>query len=174
MIRKALLGLETALDHLCSLRARPTLQVRAFGLLKVPLLAAVRPVVLELDAQRCVVRIPLRRFTRNHLGSMYFGALAIGADVAGGLLAFIALQESRQPISLIFKDLHAEFFRRAEGDVHFTCESGAAQRELVERAASTGERVELPVTVVATVPELAGNEPVARFVLTLSLKRRDR
>ena len=34
-----------------------------------------------------------------------------------------------------------------------------------------GERVSLPVEVVATVPRKYGDEPVARFTLGLSLKR---
>ena len=44
---------------------------------------------------------------------------------------------------------------------------------LVARAIASGEREELPVRIVATVPEKLGSEPVAEFVLTLSLKRRD-
>ena len=37
----------------------------------------------------------------------------------------------------------------------------------------TGERVTLPVEIVATVPDRHGDEPVARFTLGLSVKRRD-
>ena len=84
-------------------RLKQTVGMRLFGWLKIPLLASVRPSVVELSETRCVVRIPLRRWTRNHLGSMYFGALAIGADCAGGLLAMDAIRRSGGGVSLVFK-----------------------------------------------------------------------
>ena len=76
-------------------------------------------------------------------------------------------------VSLIFKDFRAEFLKRAEGDVLFTCEDGAGISELVRRARGSGERENMPVRVTATVPTEFGSEPVAKFELTLSLKRRD-
>ena len=43
--------------------------------------------MVELSDDKCVVKVPLKRRSRNHLRSMYFGALAAGADCAGGLIA---------------------------------------------------------------------------------------
>ncbi len=48
-----------------------TLLLRYFGFFKIPLLFFVKPSVVELSDKRVVVRIPLRRRTRNHLRSMY-------------------------------------------------------------------------------------------------------
>lgn len=152
---------------------RETLRVRLWAFLHIPLLFFVRPSILQLDDGVTVVRLPFRRRTRNHLGSMYFGALSIGADVAGGLAAMRAIEASGGHVSLIFKDFRAEFLRRAEGDVHFRCDQGQAIRELVALARSSGEREEMPVHVTATVPA-EGEEPAARFTLTLSLKARPR
>jgi hypothetical protein len=42
----------------------------------------------------------------------------------------------------------------------------------MRRTLESGEREEATVHVVATVPSKLGDEPVARFELTLSLKRR--
>ena len=149
-----------------------TYKTWAWAAIRIPLLFFARPRILELDDEHCVVELRLRRRTRNHLGSMYFGALAIGADTAGGLIAFETIRARKANVSLIFKDFHAEFLQRAEGDVHFTCRDGAAIRELVDRVIASGERETLPVKVVATVPSVS-NEPVAEFTLGLSLKRRD-
>ncbi|HNT57526.1 MAG TPA: DUF4442 domain-containing protein [Syntrophales bacterium] len=151
---------------------RATITLRFFGLLKIPLLFFIRPSVVEMDRRRIVVKIPLRRRTKNHLGAMYFGVLAAGADCAGGLLAMRFIMESGRKISLVFKSFTAEFLKRAEGDVFFTCEDGEAITGLVERAIAVPERVEAPVHVVATVPDKLGTEPVARFTLILSLKER--
>jgi acyl-coenzyme A thioesterase PaaI-like protein len=150
---------------------KDTLFLRAFSFAKIPLLFAAGPKVVSLDEKSCVIALPFRRQNRNHLGSMYFGALCIGADAAGGLIAAKRLRELKSGKgSLIFKDFTAKFLKRPEGETYFTCQSGDLIREAVERAASTGERVDLPVPVIATVPSLSGDEPVAEFMLTLSLK----
>lgn len=151
---------------------KATLFIRTFGIFKVPLIWYVRPKVLELNARRVVVRIPLRRRTRNHLKSMYFGTLAIGADIAGGMLAIMMLRQLKVDVSFVFADIKGEFLKRPEGDVHFTCEDGAAIRDLVNKTINSPERQSMPVNIVATCPSRLGEEPVARFVLTLSLKRK--
>jgi len=151
---------------------KATLAVRLWSLKNVMLLNFVKPVILELNEERCVIRLPLNWRTKNHLKSMYFGALCIGADVAGGLIAFELIRRSKQKVSFIFKDMNARFLKRAEGDVHFTNAEGAKIQDLVRRAIETGERQEATVRVTATVPSKLGNEPVAEFDLTLSLKRR--
>ena len=149
-----------------------TIGLRFFGFFKIPLLFYVKPSVIRLSDEMVVVRIPLHRKTRNHLRSMYFGAMAIGADCAAGLIAMKLIQKSAQNISLIFKSMDAEFLKRAEGDVHFTCVQGREISALVAAAAESTERVELPVRVTATVPEKFGREPIARFILVLSLKQK--
>ncbi len=150
----------------------PTMKIRLFGFLKIPMLYFARPTVVDLTAERVEVKIRLGRRTRNHLRSMYFGVLAVGADCAGGLIAMECIDASGEKVSLIFKDFKADFLKRAEGDVHFTCAQGQEIAALVERTIASGEREEMPVRVTATVPSLLGEEPVAEFVLTLSLKKR--
>lgn len=150
---------------------KATAWVRLWGLRNVFLLWFVRPRILELSGERCVVKIPLTWRTKNHLKSMYFGALCIGADIAGGLMAFDMATKSRVRISFVFKDVTGRFLKRAEGDVHFTNEDGRVIRALLDRAIATGERQEAVVNVVATVPSKMGTEPVATFEMTLSLKK---
>lgn len=152
---------------------KETWSVRLWAFLKVPMIWLTRASVEELGDRRCVVRIPFRRRNRNHLGSMYFGVLCIGADVAGGLIAMRRIQKSGRNVSLIFKDVKAEFHKRAEGPVDFVCEDGEAIGELVARTIATGERENMTVRVRAMVPDKLGDDPAATFDLTLSLKRRD-
>ncbi|MCM2279175.1 MAG: DUF4442 domain-containing protein [Oligoflexia bacterium] len=168
MLRKLIETLPQALPR----RARETLRLRAFGFFRIPMLFFVSPKVVAVDDDRVVVEIALNRRTRNHAGSMYFAALAAGADCACGLLAVMLIEanaRARGRVKLIFKDFHAEFLKRAEGNVHFICEQGREIREQVEAAAETGERQNRTIDVLAIVPAL-GSEPVARFKLTLSLK----
>jgi len=151
---------------------KETLGVRAWALKNVFLLWVIQPSILQIDGQRCVVRIPLTWRTRNHLRSMYFGALCMGADVAGGLIAFHLMRQLKVNVSFVFKDVRGEFLKRPEADVHFTCEDGPVIQELMRKTIETGERQEAKVHVVATVPKKLGDEPVANFELTLSLKKR--
>ena len=151
---------------------RETLALRAWAFAKIRMISYVRPTVVELTDERCEIRVPLGWRTRNHLGSMYFGALCTGADAAAALIGLKASQRAGGRIAVIFKDVRAEFFKRAEADVHFACRQGREILELLERARASGERENLPVEVVATVPKLLGDEPVARFTLTLSVRRK--
>src|SRR5512135_2937308 len=161
----------TWLHKLIAATTRETLLLRWFGFTRIPLLFYVGVSVVEVSPERMVVRIPLRRRTRNHLGSMDFGALCVGADCAAGALAMYLIRQQPERVSLVFKDFSAEFLKRAEGDVAFCCSQGKEISDLVAQAAASSERVERQVEVIATVPT-EGDEPVATFKLTLSLKKR--
>jgi hypothetical protein len=149
---------------------KETALVRLLGL-RIPLILFTGPRVLRLDADGCDVQIPLGWRTRNQLiGAMYFGALCVGADLAGGLPAAKLIYARHPRMRLVFGEMRAEFLKRADGDVHFGNRDGRRVAEAVEQAAASGERVTIPLEVVATVPKRYGDEPVARFSMTLSLK----
>ncbi len=152
---------------------RSTFIVRTWALRNVFLLWLIRPKVLEVSARRCEIVVPLNwRTRRRDIRAMYLGTLCMGADIAGGLIAFQIMMASKTPLSFVFKDIRGEFFKRADDDVHFSCEDGAAIQSMVERAMTSGEREETLVRVTARVPKKAADEPVAQFQLTLSVKRR--
>jgi acyl-coenzyme A thioesterase PaaI-like protein len=144
------------------------LLVRLFGMLKVPMIGYVRPKVLELSAERAVVQIPLGWRTKNHLNSMYFGALAVGADLACGLIGMFHIEAADRPVSLVFKDMKGDFLRRPTGHVRFICDDGAAIATAVEQTLNSGERVNIPCAISATVA--GSDDPVAIFQMTLSLR----
>ena len=154
-----------------SRKFKTTWIMRVFGITKVPLIWWCRPKVIEHTDHRLEVKIPLRFRTKNHLGSMYFGVLAVGADVTGGFLAMDPIIKSGRKVALIFKDFNAEFLKRPEGDVHFYCDNGLEIRELVETAIRTGERHNYTMLIEAVVPSIS-TDVVARFRLTLSLKHK--
>lgn len=140
-----------------------------FGLTKIPMIFFVGPTVVCLDDKQCIIKIPLNRRTKNHLNSMYFGVLATGADLAGGLVAMREIENSKRKVSLSFKDFHAEFLKRAEGDVHFVCNQVPEIKKFVADVIQSGERMNFPILIEAIVPK-EGIEPIAKFTLTLSLK----
>ena len=149
---------------------KANLRLKAFAFFKIPLIFFCRPRIIALDDSQCVIRIPLRRRTRNHMNSMYFGALAVGADLACGYLAIDQVVRKGMKVSFLFKDMAGSFLKRPEGHVHFTCAEGEAVREMLAETERTGERVNRPLRIVATVPSISSDDPVAEFTLTLSLK----
>ncbi len=149
---------------------KETALVRLVGL-RIPMLLLIGPRVVELDDEGCAVLVPLTWLTKNHLiGAMYFGVLCAGADLAGGLPAAKLVFGRHRTMRLVFGDMRAEFLKRADGDVLFRSHDARRVTEAVRRAAETGERVTIPVEVIATVPKRYGDEPVARFEMSLSVK----
>jgi acyl-coenzyme A thioesterase PaaI-like protein len=141
-----------------------------FGITKIPLLALCRTKLVVFEPNRVVVKIRLGYFTKNHLGSMYFGAMAIGADLAAGLHAFFMAQQQGSKVSLVFKDFKADFLQRPYGDVFFEMQEGQRVAEMLSETQSTKERVTEAVTVVAYMNGKEGRVEVAKFELGLSLK----
>ncbi len=146
--------------------------MRDFAKKKIPMLYYVEPSIVRLNDREIEIKIPFKDKNKNHLGSMYFGVLCVGADASGGVLAMKHIKDSGKNISLIFKDLKAEFFKRAEGDTHFVCRDGEAIKDLIKKTIETGERQNMPLHIDAFVPSQS-DEPVAHFVLTLSLKLKE-
>ena len=137
------------------------------GLFKIPLLFYVSPKIIEISPDSCIIKIKLRRRTKNHLNSMYFGAMAVGADVAVGLHAFYLSELKKAKISLAFKSFNAEFLKRAESDVNFICEEGNKIIKMIEESKIEGKRVNKMIDVQAIN---SSNEMVAKFTMELSLK----
>lgn len=137
------------------------------GLFRIPMAGFCRPQLVSLDSDRAEIRIRLTRRTRNHLGSMYLGALATGADLASGLHAFYQAETMGAKLSFVFKGMEANFIKRAESHVHFVSEAGKEVRLLMEKAIRTGERHHLDVDVRAFNQQ---EELVATFTMTISVK----
>ena len=146
-----------------------TMYIRFFGFFKVPMIFYCRPKVVDINKESVTVKIALKRRTKNHVGSMYLGALSVGADITSAMLALELIKESKKKIIPIFKDFHADYYKRAEGDVHFVCDEGKKIRKIVKEVENSNKRINEKIIVNAYVPT-AQKEPVATFTLTLSLK----
>lgn len=144
--------------------------IRTISLFKVPLLGICRPQVIELSEKRAVVQLPHEFLTKNHLGSMYFGALAMGAELSIALKLLARMRDEKLPVSFIFKDFSCEFLKRAEEDVQFITNDVNKINQLIDEALQTGERVNGSFEGLAVGlhnPE----EPLMRYKLTVSIKK---
>lgn len=141
-----------------------------FSRFKIPLIGYLRPRLLTLDDKKIVICLPLTRRSRNHLHSMYFGALAVGADLAGGFHGFYHADRAQCTISLAFKSFQAQFLKRPESDVYFVSEQGELVQSMIEESKKTGERVNRAISIKAYTDYLTEPQQVADFILELSIK----
>lgn len=153
-------------------RLKFTAFVNLFSVLKLPLLAFITPEFTEFTNEKCVVKVRLGYRTRNHLNSMYFGALSMGAELSIAAAAIQAIQDSGKKIDFIFKDFDAQFLKRGDAAVLFTCDQVAGVRELVEQAAHSTERFERKFEGYART--VKSEEPIMKYKLTLSVKNRSK
>lgn len=141
-----------------------------FGHFKVPLIGHLRSKLISLNDQEIVVKIPLKRRSKNHLNSMYFGALAVGADIAGGLHSFYFSKMLKLKVSVVFKSFEAQFLRRAESDVYFICMDGEKVKAMIIESQETKKRVNSFVKINAYTNYPDNKEAIADFILELSVK----
>ncbi len=137
------------------------------GLFKIPIIGFVHPKLQEISTTTSIVSVSLRRRTRNHLNSMYLGALVVGAEVAAGIFVFYWGEQLKQKYSFVFQAAASEYLKRADSKVRFVCNDGELLKELFRKSAESGERVSETVLVEAFNVD---NELVAKFQFTISLK----
>lgn len=141
-----------------------------FSRFKVPMIGYVKPRLLQLDANQVIVKLKLNRRCKNHLNSMYFGALSVGADIAGGLHGFYHAKQAGVRVSLAFKSFQAEFLRRPESDVFFIGHTGQQVQHMIHESIQTNQRMNQRLEIDAFVNYPEAPEKIAYFVLELSLK----
>jgi acyl-coenzyme A thioesterase PaaI-like protein len=142
-------------------------QVFLLGFFKIPMLWFVRPKVISINEKECVVKIRLRRRTKNHVRSMYFGAMAVGADLSAGLHTFYFAEKDQNRMHFVFKSMACEFLKRAESDVRFISREGSKIENAVKKARESGERQNQEVMVEGVDDQ---DEVVATFKMVVSVK----
>lgn len=145
-----------------------------FGHFKVPLIGYLRPGLMHLDDDKVVIKITLSRRSKNHLQSMYFGALAIGADLAGGLHGYYYSKKLKLPIALVFKAVEGKFLKRPKSDVYFVSTMGKEVGAMIKEAYRCQERMNKIMEIHAFVNYPENPELVAEFKLELSIRVTDK
>ncbi len=143
---------------------------RAYLLVKIPLAAFAGLRIDSLDETSCTVRLLGGWRTQNPFRSTYFAAQAMAAEMSTGAPAMMFVAGATAPVSLLVRDVRGVFTKKAVGPTRFSCDDVAAIREVVERAARTGESESF---TARSVGRDAGGAVVAEFEVTWSFKRRD-
>ncbi len=117
-----------------------------------------------------MIELPFARRNKNHLGSIYFGALCIGGELAVGVPMALMIQEKKSKALLVFKDFHADFLKRADGPTRFVFDQVSSLEGQLEKAILTKERITETYAVNAFVVDKP--DSIAKFQVTISVKDR--
>jgi acyl-coenzyme A thioesterase PaaI-like protein len=137
------------------------------GFMKIPMIRYTKPKLLAIDDNTVRVKIKLRRRTKNHLSSMYFGALSVGADIAGGIQVFYFSKKMDRKVSFAFKGMNAQFLKRAESDIIFESNEGQKIQKAMEKSLKEGSRINDSIMVEAKNDQ---GEVVATFEMIVSVR----
>ena len=74
-------------------RLKYNLYLWVFSWTKVRLIHYCRPKIVDINEEGVVLFMPLDRRTRNHVNSMYIGAMVVGVDMVTGFTAMLRIRE---------------------------------------------------------------------------------
>ena len=98
---------------------------------------------------------------------MYFGALSVGADIAGGIQVFYFSKKMDRKVSFAFKAMNAQFLKRAESDIIFESNEGRKIQLAMEKSLQDKARINDSIMVEAKNDQ---GEVVATFEMIVSVR----
>jgi len=125
--------------------------------------------LIQLDEARSVAEVPFRWCNKNPFRSMYFAVQSMAAELSTAAPVMLALKGFDANVALIIVDLKAEFVKKAQSRIAFTC----MDYDKIYDAVTQLQQFDDTVTVmVKTVGRDVHGEEVATFYFTWSFKRR--
>lgn len=119
------------------------------------------------DEEKCVVTIPFKWFSQNPFKSTYFACLSMAAEMTTGVLGLAHIHKRTPAVSMLVVDIKGSFMKKAVGKTIFTCNDGAAIKQTVESAITSGEGKTITATSTGVNEQ---GETVAVFEVTWSFK----
>ena len=131
------------------------------------LLSGIR--LIQLDEEKSVTEVPFRWCNKNPFNSMYFAVQSMAAELSTAAPILMALKGVDADIALIIVDLKAEFVKKAQSKITFSCIDYDEICNAVTQLKQADDTV--AVTIKTTGRDAADNE-FAIFYFTWSFKRR--
>lgn len=123
--------------------------------------------IKSLSLEKCEVSIPFFWRSQNPFQSIYFAALAGAAELSTGALCQLGMA-GKGKFSMLVVDFRAEYHKKANQKIIFTCDQGAELSQLIDslQPQETGT-----LTMISTGRNPQG-DVVAKFYVTWSFKRK--
>jgi len=125
--------------------------------------------LIQLDETVSVSEVPFRWCNKNPFNSMYFAVQSMAAELSTAAPVLMALKGTDADVALIIVDLKAEFVKKAQSKITFSC----VDYDKIANAVAQLKQADDTVMVAAktTGRDVDDNE-VANFYFTWSFKRR--
>lgn len=92
--------------------------------------------VHSLNFHEAQISMTLSWRTQNPFRSIYFAAQTGAAELSTGVLAMLAIA-GRGKVSMLVISMRSEFYKKATGEITFTCAQGSELHEAVTKAVET-------------------------------------
>lgn len=121
----------------------------------------------EVTAERCLVSVPYKWFTKNPFRCTYFACLSMAAEMSTGILSMANTYKRLPKISMLVTGVEGKFYKRATDLTLFVCEEGTAIKQAIETSIHTNEPQSIKVLSSGFNKQ---NELVAEFWVIWSFK----
>ena len=143
------------------------LKYQLFLFTKLPLAFFVGLKLIVLEQEKAVVGVRFKWLNKNPFQSMYFAVLAMAAELSTGILAVAQTYKSQPHVSMLVVKCEGEFYKKAVGNIVFTCADGLVIAEAIQQTINTKQGITISST---TVGKNEQGETVAKFIFMWSFK----
>ena len=114
-------------------------RVNLFMLLKLPLayIGGVR--VKTLSEEQATVKITHKWMNQNPFKSIFWAAQGMAAEMSTGILVMKAIEDSKENTSMLVTHQEANFYKKATGEILFTCKGGDEIRKAIKMSKQSKE-----------------------------------
>ena len=119
------------------------------------------------NRNKCVIKLPFTRRTKNPFQSVYFAAQCMAAELSTGLLMMAETLETGKKCSMLVTDMKANFIKKANMDIYFTCDPQSIIVDAINLSLQTKEPVKIKLL---SEGKMMDGALVANFEFEWSLK----
>ncbi len=157
--------------HLFKKQITNPIKYRLFMLINLPMGFVSGLKIITLSSQKAVVSVRFKWINQNPFKSIYFAVLSMAAELSTGVLAYGQIYKRNPSVSMLVVKLEAEFYKKAVGEILFTCTDGDKIAAAIEACIQTNQGTSLECVSIGRNSE---GEDVAKFIFTWSFKSKNK
>jgi len=143
---------------------------RLFMLSKLPMGFMSGLKITRLTHQDAIVGVRFKWMNQNPFKSIYFAVLSMAAELSTGVLAYGQIYKRNPNVSMLVVKLEAEFYKKAVGEILFTCVDGDKIAASIEACIQSNQARSLECV---SIGRNSVGEEVAKFIFTWSFKSKN-
>lgn len=126
--------------------------------------------IIRLTHQDAIVGVRFKWMNQNPFKSIYFAVLSMAAELSTGVLAYGQIYKRNPNVSMLVVKLEAEFYKKAVGEILFTCVDGDKIAASIEACIQSNQARSLECV---SIGRNSLGEEVAKFIFTWSFKSKN-